>query len=161
MLHNAFLVHDDIEDGSDFRRGTPTMHRRAGVAVALNAGDAMNALAMRLYELQKFSTSLRDPENVIIGTLEGGCGHWVQAPSTDLPTFSVLDGAALRTLIQVATPFQVGGGENFVLRIGPSKHPIADKLRTLGLGLASSLSVQYADPFQALLFPGRSLGTGR
>ena len=29
MLHNAFLVHDDIEDGSDSRRGVPTMHRRA------------------------------------------------------------------------------------------------------------------------------------
>ena len=113
------------------------------------------------HELHKFSTSLRDPENAIIGTLEGGCGHWVQAPPTDLPTFSFLDGAALRTLIQVLTPFQVGGGENFVLRIGPSKHPMADNLRTLGLDLASPLSVQYADPFQALLFPGRSLGTGR
>ena len=48
MLHNAFLVHDDIEDGSDSRRGAPTMHRRAGVPIAINAGDAMNALAMRL-----------------------------------------------------------------------------------------------------------------
>jgi hypothetical protein len=27
MLHNAFLVHDDIEDGSDRRRGVATMHR--------------------------------------------------------------------------------------------------------------------------------------
>jgi hypothetical protein len=29
MLHNAFLVHDDIEDGSLWRRGVATMHRRA------------------------------------------------------------------------------------------------------------------------------------
>jgi geranylgeranyl pyrophosphate synthase len=49
MLHNAFLVHDDIEDGSDSRRGVATMHRRAGVPIALNAGDAMNALAMRFF----------------------------------------------------------------------------------------------------------------
>ncbi|MDM0069142.1 FAD-dependent oxidoreductase [Variovorax sp. J31P207] len=48
MLHNAFLVHDDIEDGSEFRRGVPTMHRRAGIPLAVNTGDAMNALAMRL-----------------------------------------------------------------------------------------------------------------
>ena len=27
MLHNAFLVHDDIEDGSESRRGAPTLHR--------------------------------------------------------------------------------------------------------------------------------------
>ncbi len=49
MLHNAFLVHDDIEDGSDSRRGVATMHRRAGVPIAVNTGDAMNALAMRLF----------------------------------------------------------------------------------------------------------------
>jgi geranylgeranyl pyrophosphate synthase/uncharacterized protein with NAD-binding domain and iron-sulfur cluster len=49
MLHNAFLVHDDIEDGSDQRRGVATMHRRAGLPLAVNAGDAMNALAMRLF----------------------------------------------------------------------------------------------------------------
>jgi geranylgeranyl pyrophosphate synthase/uncharacterized protein with NAD-binding domain and iron-sulfur cluster len=49
MLHNAFLVHDDIEDGSESRRGAPTMHRRAGVPIAVNTGDAMNALAMRFF----------------------------------------------------------------------------------------------------------------
>jgi geranylgeranyl pyrophosphate synthase/uncharacterized protein with NAD-binding domain and iron-sulfur cluster len=49
MLHSAFLVHDDIEDGSDSRRGTATMHRRAGIPIAVNTGDAMNALAMRFF----------------------------------------------------------------------------------------------------------------
>ena len=49
MLHNAFLVHDDIEDGSEWRRGAPAMHRRAGMPIALNTGDAMNALAMRFF----------------------------------------------------------------------------------------------------------------
>jgi geranylgeranyl pyrophosphate synthase/uncharacterized protein with NAD-binding domain and iron-sulfur cluster len=49
MLHNGFLVHDDIEDGSDWRRGVATMHRSAGIPIALNAGDSMNALAMRLF----------------------------------------------------------------------------------------------------------------
>jgi geranylgeranyl pyrophosphate synthase/uncharacterized protein with NAD-binding domain and iron-sulfur cluster len=49
MLHNAFLVHDDIEDGSEWRRGLATMHRRAGIPIAVNAGDSMTALAMRLF----------------------------------------------------------------------------------------------------------------
>jgi geranylgeranyl pyrophosphate synthase/uncharacterized protein with NAD-binding domain and iron-sulfur cluster len=49
LLHNAFLVHDDIEDGSLSRRGEATLHRRIGVPLAVNVGDAMNALSMRLF----------------------------------------------------------------------------------------------------------------
>jgi geranylgeranyl diphosphate synthase, type II len=48
ILHNAFLVHDDIEDGSEFRHSRPTMHRQYGIPIAVNAGDAMQALSMRL-----------------------------------------------------------------------------------------------------------------
>jgi geranylgeranyl diphosphate synthase type II len=47
LMHNALLVHDDIEDASDERRGTPTLHALHGVALALNAGDAMGLLSLR------------------------------------------------------------------------------------------------------------------
>jgi geranylgeranyl diphosphate synthase type II len=45
LLHNAFLVHDDIEDGSELRRGSPTLHERHGIPLAVNAGDALVLLA--------------------------------------------------------------------------------------------------------------------
>ena len=45
MLHNAFLVHDDIEDASLLRRGRPTLHAEHGVPLAINAGDALVVLA--------------------------------------------------------------------------------------------------------------------
>lgn len=48
LLHNAFLVHDDIEDDSEYRRDRPTMHRQYGVPLAVNVGDAMNAMSVRL-----------------------------------------------------------------------------------------------------------------
>lgn len=47
LLHNAFLVHDDLEDGSLFRRGLPTLHSEQGLAIAVNVGDAMNVLSIR------------------------------------------------------------------------------------------------------------------
>jgi len=47
LMHNALLVHDDIEDDSDERRGRPTLHRTHGIPLALNAGDALGLLAMR------------------------------------------------------------------------------------------------------------------
>ncbi len=46
LLHNAFLVHDDIEDASLMRRGEPTLHRLYGTPLALNAGDGLALLAI-------------------------------------------------------------------------------------------------------------------
>ncbi len=48
LMHNAFLIHDDIEDGSYYRRGQPTLHAEYGTAIAINAGDAMSAVSARL-----------------------------------------------------------------------------------------------------------------
>ncbi len=44
LFHNAFLVHDDVEDESDERRGRPTLHALHGVPLAVNAGDALTLL---------------------------------------------------------------------------------------------------------------------
>lgn len=41
MLHNALLIHDDVQDGSEERRGRPTLHAVHGVPLAINAGDAL------------------------------------------------------------------------------------------------------------------------
>jgi geranylgeranyl pyrophosphate synthase len=41
LLHNATLVHDDIQDGDTMRRDAPTTWVRHGVAQAINAGDLM------------------------------------------------------------------------------------------------------------------------
>ena len=47
LLHNAFLVHDDLEDESEERRGRPTLHLRHGAPLAINAGDALAVLSLR------------------------------------------------------------------------------------------------------------------
>lgn len=47
LLHNAFLIHDDIEDGDRYRRGRPTLWVEAGVPVALNVADHLIAEAYR------------------------------------------------------------------------------------------------------------------
>ncbi len=45
LLHNFSLIHDDIEDGDRTRRGRPTVWALWGEAQAVNAGDALFALA--------------------------------------------------------------------------------------------------------------------
>ncbi|MFN7176574.1 MAG: polyprenyl synthetase family protein [Thermaurantiacus sp.] len=46
LFHNALLIHDDIEDESEIRRGRPTLHALHGVPLALNAGDATMLVAL-------------------------------------------------------------------------------------------------------------------
>lgn len=47
LFHNAFLVHDDIEDGSLIRRGKPALHQDFGVPIAVNVGDSIFALCLQ------------------------------------------------------------------------------------------------------------------
>jgi len=50
MIHAFSLVHDDLPamDDDDLRRGRPTLHKHAGEAMAILAGDAMLGLAVEL-----------------------------------------------------------------------------------------------------------------
>ena len=45
IMHNFTLVHDDIEDQDETRRGRPTVWARWGNAHGINVGDAMFALS--------------------------------------------------------------------------------------------------------------------
>jgi geranylgeranyl diphosphate synthase, type II len=47
LYHNAFLIHDDIEDQSYLRRAETTLSRRHGMPTAINVGDGMLALTMQ------------------------------------------------------------------------------------------------------------------
>ncbi|MGB5833773.1 MAG: polyprenyl synthetase family protein [Thiohalocapsa sp.] len=47
LLHNALLIHDDIEDGSEERRGRATMHRLHGIPLAINTGDTLILLSLQ------------------------------------------------------------------------------------------------------------------
>lgn len=50
-MHAGSLVIDDIQDNSELRRGSPTLHRTHGVPVALNAGNWL--YFWQLYQLRE------------------------------------------------------------------------------------------------------------
>lgn len=50
LLHAGSLIVDDIEDGSETRRGGPTLHRSHGLPLALNTGNWMYFAALSLIE---------------------------------------------------------------------------------------------------------------
>lgn len=50
LFHNFSLMHDDIMDASDTRRGLPTVHKKYGENSAILSGDALLILSYRLLE---------------------------------------------------------------------------------------------------------------
>ena len=48
MFHNFTLLHDDVMDKADVRRGRPTVHRKYSESTAILSGDAMLTLASGL-----------------------------------------------------------------------------------------------------------------
>lgn len=58
-FHKASLVHDDIQDDDAFRYGQLAVHRRFGLATAINVGDYLIGLGYRL-----LSRSEKDEEGI-------------------------------------------------------------------------------------------------
>jgi geranylgeranyl pyrophosphate synthase len=55
LIHNASLVHDDLEDRQQFRRGVETVHSAYGFHVALCSGDLL--LSAAYATLARFSNA--------------------------------------------------------------------------------------------------------
>jgi hypothetical protein len=139
-----YVVHLPVNTALTNRAGREIWGYNKFVATIVIAGKS-----------EHFSMTIRDPDSATIARFGGTRGASVSMPPTDLVTFSLLDGQLLRTTIQAMTPSQLSGGSGFSLQIGESMHAMAQSLRTLGLDGINPVLVQYADPFQSLLFPGQ------
>ncbi|MCU0327751.1 MAG: polyprenyl synthetase family protein [Chitinophagales bacterium] len=53
IFHNFTLIHDDIMDNSEIRRGEPTAFKKFGLNTSLLSGDAMLILSYKLLEKAK------------------------------------------------------------------------------------------------------------
>jgi geranylgeranyl diphosphate synthase type II len=93
MLHNAFLVHDDIEDDSEVRRGRPALHVLHGVPIAINVGDALSILSLQPLLRNKSRLGARlalgifeETERMARETVEGQAIElgWRQSNATNL-----------------------------------------------------------------------------
>jgi geranylgeranyl pyrophosphate synthase len=71
MLHNATLVHDDLQDGDRYRRGQETVWYRFGSPQAVNLGDAMFYYTLLLLSRLDFPLSRREQaaSRVLLETL--------------------------------------------------------------------------------------------
>lgn len=118
LYHNAFLIHDDIEDESWWRRGKPTMHIDHGIPIAVNVGDAMLSLSLQplLDNVERVGLGpalriLRAVAHMTQQTVEGQAREleWVRSNAWQLSDADYLDMVELKTSwYSFITPLHVG-----------------------------------------------------
>ena len=81
FIHNFSLLHDDIQDQSPLRRGRPTVWHLWGVAQAINAGDALFALAFRALADLAPNPTWSEPPTALLAT---ACLRLTQGQHLDL-----------------------------------------------------------------------------
>jgi geranylgeranyl diphosphate synthase type II len=146
ILHNGLLVHDDIQDSSELRRGLPTLHQLHGVPLALNAGDALIMLALRplLDGLRPLSPSLSDrildaTQRMARETAEGQALElgWRDQPGSEVTEADYLT-MVLKKTAWMATiwPAQVG------LLVGSNGEADPDDLVRFGFFLGAAFQIE-------------------
>jgi len=71
LFHNFTLIHDDIADSSEFRRGEPTLHISLGIPIALNSGDALYTIVWKgIVELDLEPKELVELQSLYVDTFK-------------------------------------------------------------------------------------------
>lgn len=116
LFQNWVLIHDDIEDDSEDRRGQTALHRQVGMPVALNVGDALHVYMWRALHRAGLPPEVKGQVLetfvwMISRTAEGQ--HldlsWVVEGKFDISEMDYLDMVTLKTAYYtVVCPLQLG-----------------------------------------------------
>jgi hydroxymethylglutaryl-CoA reductase len=130
MLHNATLVHDDVQDGDTTRRGRPTVWAKYGAPRAIDLGDAMFYLAVLLVGRMDLPAGRREAlsKRLLLETIQVIDGqeremllHEVRAPSP-ADYFRMVEGktSAVFRLAMAGAAEACGAGGEIVRGLGES-----------------------------------------
>ncbi len=146
VFHNFTLIHDDLMDNADVRRGKPTVHVKWNMPTAVLSGDVMLVKAYQLM-MQSPEHSLRivlDKFNrMAAGVCEGQQYDMQYAQAYEVSLMQYLEMIKLKTAILPAFCLEIGA------IIGGAPEPEAQKLYELGilLGIGFQLMDDLLDVY--------------
>ena len=158
VFHNFTLVHDDIMDRSEIRRGQPTVHRKYNENVGILSGDVMSILASRLIN-QSPGVVLSTVHDVFTKTAMEVCeGQQMDMNFENQLTVSANDYMRmieLKTAVLIAASLKIGA------ILGGASQTDADDLYEFGknLGVAFQLQDDLLDTFGDQKLMGKTTGT--
>ncbi len=155
--HNYTLLHDDLMDQADMRRGKPTVHRRWDSNTAILSGDTMLVLACK-YIMSTSSPHTDEAMRLFIQTaLEIGEGQQYDMnfeKRTDVTEQEYLEMIRLKTSVLVGCATKMGA-----ILSGADKQ-VADQLYNFGekIGLAFQLQDDLLDVWGNPAVFGKKIG---
>jgi geranylgeranyl diphosphate synthase type II len=158
VFHNFTLLHDDIMDRSDMRRGQPTVHVKYSENVAILSGDVMSILASRLIN-QSPGVVLNVVHEVFTKTAMQVCeGQQMDMNFEGILTVSEVE---YMTMIRLKTAVLIAASLKIGAVLGGASQSDADDLYDFGLnlGMAFQLQDDLLDTFGDQRTIGKMLGT--
>lgn len=139
VFHNFTLVHDDIMDGAETRRGRPTVHVRWGVSTAILAGDYLMALAYDLLasvETDRPKSLMRAFHRMVVRLCEGQAydTHFEDRKAVSVAEYLTMIEGKTGALLELA--FELGG------LLGGADGVACDLLRTIGMHVGRAFQIQ-------------------
>ena len=111
LFQNWVLIHDDIEDDSDERRGKPALHRMYPTSLAINAGDALHVYMWQAVHQAGVIGAFEEFLEMIHRTAEGQQMDlaWVAQKRWDISPSDYLEMVRLKTArYTVVSPLKLG-----------------------------------------------------
>jgi all-trans-nonaprenyl-diphosphate synthase len=109
MIHTASLVHDDVIDDSDMRRGIPTVHSSFGNRIAVLAGDFLFAQSSWYLANLDNLTVVKLLSEVIMNLAEGEIQQGLNRFDTNLSIDTYLEKSYYKTASLIANSSKAAG----------------------------------------------------
>ena len=146
MFHNFTLIHDDIMDNADLRRGQPTVHKKWDVNTGILSGDALMILAYQFfepYEGEIFKGIISLFNETAIKVCEGQQMDMDFEKRTDVTIPDYIRMIDLKTGVLVASALKMGA---IIANATASQAQLIYNYG-LNLGIAFQLQDDYLDTF--------------
>jgi geranylgeranyl diphosphate synthase type II len=139
LLHNFTLVHDDIMDKSDLRRGLPTVHKKWNTDAAILSGDQIAACAYDIL-LRTKSTRLTNVLRVFTNAFVEVCeGQGYDKEFEERDDLSIAD---YRMMIGKKTARLISAAAEMGAIIGGGSTKEINALRRYGENLGMAFQIQ-------------------
>ena len=157
MFHNFTLLHDDVMDNAEVRRGRPTVHRRWNRNTAILSGDAMLTLASQLMsdcDGAILPEVMRLFNKTALEVYEGQQLDMDYESRLDVTIPEYIEMIRLKTSVLLACACRMG-----VLTAGGSQKLMEDLYEYCeALGIAFQLQDDYLDTFGDPMVFGKETG---